>query len=188
MGRFKTPQQKKTESFKHDRVENGEYPHADRRNRPLTKALWRRKLRRTSKQLLSYVPEEVLQLPKRPERTWQKTSEGLPEYLERTERNRIERTAQNLFRRGYGPAAHARFRRVVESWMEGSSTKSATLADFYCGVLNGFADEFDHLRCHGRLSERRYFVAEFFRKEPELKRRFESWISALHGPPKSAQS
>ena len=39
MGRFKTPQLKKLESYAHDRTEGSEYPHADRRNRPIVKAL-----------------------------------------------------------------------------------------------------------------------------------------------------
>jgi len=156
MARSKAPQQKKRESYAHDRVPGGEYPHADRKNRPLVKAIRKRKLRRTSNQMLSSVPEDILQLPKRPRRTWQKTSMSLPEYIRSVEQNRVERTAHNLFRRGYNPATHARFRRVIESWMEGDSAKSAALAAFHCGVLNGFPDEFGRLRFHGGLPERRY--------------------------------
>src|SRR5271170_6522420 len=120
MARLKTPQQKKMDSYAHDRVEGGEYPHADRKNRPRVKAFGQRKLRRISKQLLAWQPEEVLQLPERPRWTWQKSSIRLPEHLESTQRQRIEREAHNIFRRGYSPATHAGFRRVLQSWMKGS--------------------------------------------------------------------
>jgi hypothetical protein len=136
MARLKTPQEKKKDSYAHDRVEGGEYPHADRKNRPLVKAIVRRELRRTSKQLLACQPEEVLQLPKRSPWTWQKNSVRLPEHLESTQRQRIEREAHNIFRRGYTAATHARFGHVLQSWMKGNSEYSSSVADFYMSVLD----------------------------------------------------
>jgi hypothetical protein len=85
MARFKTPQEKKEDSYTHDRVEGGEYPHADRKNRPRVKAFGQRQLRRISKQLVARQPEEVLQLPGRPLWTWQQTGVRLPEHLESTQ-------------------------------------------------------------------------------------------------------
>src|SRR5438067_859261 len=98
MARFKTPQQKKKNSYAHDRVEGGEYPHADRKNRPRVKARGQWQLRRVSKQLLAWQAEEVLQLPERSRRTWGKSGVRLREHLESTLRHRIEREAHNIFR------------------------------------------------------------------------------------------
>jgi len=72
MPRFKTPQQKKKDSYAHNRVKGGEYPHADRKNRPRVKAFGQRELRRISKQLAT-------------------SGVRLPEHLESTQRQRIER-------------------------------------------------------------------------------------------------
>jgi hypothetical protein len=88
MARPKTPQQKKEDSYAHDRVEGGEYPPADRKNRPRVKALVQRELRRISKQLLASQPEDVLQLAQRPRWTWRKSNVRLPEHLESTQRHR----------------------------------------------------------------------------------------------------
>jgi hypothetical protein len=180
MARPKTPQQKKKDSYAHDRVEGGEYPHADRKNRPRVKAFGQRRLRRISKQLLAWQPEEVLQLPERSLWTWQKTGVRLPEHLESTHRQRIEREAHNIFRRGYGPATHARFRRVLQSWMKGGSEQSSSLAEFYYGVFNQFPDEPEGPPYgQGWLPQRRHFLGRFFSKEPALKRRFQNWITGL---------
>ena len=186
MARFKTPQQKKKESYAHDQVEGGEYPHADRKNRPRVKALGQRQLRRRSKQLITSQPAEVLQLPERPLWTWQKSGVRLPEHLKRTKRHRIEREAHNLFRKGYDPATHARFRRVMQSWMEGATEQSASLAEFYLGVLSHFPGERkDPPSGQAWLPQRRDFLRQFFSEEPELKSRFQSWIAALKRTAKS---
>ncbi len=180
MARLKTPQQKKKESYAHDRVEGGEYPHADRKNRPRIKALGQRQLRRTSRQMLSSQPEEVLQLSGRSHWTWLKSGVRLQEHLESTQKHRIEREAHNIFRRGYNPATHARFRRVMQSWLKGGSEQSALLAEFYSRVINQFPDEGQGPSYgQGWLPERRYFLKRFFSKEPELKRSFQSWIDQL---------
>ncbi len=180
MVRSKTPQQKKKESYASDRVEGGEYPHADRRNRPRTKAQGQRQLRRVSKQLLTTEPEETLQLPNRTRLGWCKSSVGLPEHLERTKRNRIEREAHNIFRKGYSTITHARFRDVVNTWMNGVSPQTALLADFYHNVLNGFPDEAQGTPYgQGWLPQRREFLRRFFDQEPDLRRSFEEWIGKL---------
>ena len=186
MARFKTPQQKKKDSYAHDQVEGGEYPHADRKNRPRAKALGQRQFRHQTKQLIASQPEEVLQLPERPLWTWGKSGVRLPEHLKRTKRHRIEREAHNLFRRGYDSATHARFRRVVQSWMEGASEQSESLAEFYLGVLGQFPSELEGPPYgQGWLPQRRDFLRQFFSKEPELKRRFQNWIAALKRTAKS---
>jgi hypothetical protein len=179
MTRFKTPQQKKNDSYAHDRVEGGQYPHADRKNRPRVKAFGQRELRRISKQLLAWQPEEVLQLPERPRWAWQKNGVRLPEHLESTQRQRIEREAHNIFRKGYGPATHARFRRVLQSWMKGSSEYSSFVAQFCMSVLN-LADEL-HPPVYGpgSLHQRRDFLRQFFAKEPGLDRDFRNWVRKL---------
>ena len=162
MARVKTPQQKKKESYARDRVEGGEYPHADRKNRPRVKALGQRQLGRTSRQMLASQPEDVLQLPERSGGVWRKSGVRLSEHLQSTRRDRIEREAHNIFRRGYGPATHARFRRVVQSWMNGGSEQSASLAEFYSGVVNQFPDDPQGSDCRGSLFERHYFLRQFF--------------------------
>lgn len=179
MARLKTPQQKKKESYEHDRVEGGEYPHADRKNRPRVKAFGQRELRRISKQLLAWKPEEVLQLPTRARWTWQKSGIRLPEHLEATKRQRIEREAHNIFRRGYSPATHARFRSVLQSWISGSSEYSSSVARFYLSVLN-LADKL-HPPVYGpgSLHQRRDFLRQFFAKEPGLERDFQNWAHNL---------
>ena len=174
----KTPQQKKKESYAHDRVEHGN-PHADRRNRPLVKAAGNRVLRRTAKQLLGSQPEEGVQLPERPRRTWFKTSVDLSRHLAKTRQARIEREAHNLFRRGYGPATHARFRQVVLSWIEGRTEKSAALASFQAIVLIPPPKGVDVSKHRPDLWERNYFLRRFFSKEPDLKRRFEAWLTSF---------
>jgi hypothetical protein len=176
MSRLKTPQQKKQASYTHDRVEGGEYPHADRRNRPRLKAREQRQLRRASKQMLASKRDEFLQLPERPRLRWGKNAVPLPEHLIETERNRIEREAHNVFRKGYGPATHARFRRMLQSWMKGKSQQSASLADFYRALIS--PNENEHIG--PQYQKRRHFLRRFFNREPKLKRSFENWI-ALFG-------
>ncbi len=178
MAGFRTPQQKKEQSYERDRVDRGEYPHADRKNRPRVKAAGWQQVRRASRQLLASQPEEVLQMPSRPRVTWRDRGIRLSEHVASTQRLRIEREAHNLFRRGYGPATHARFRRVVESWLKGGSEQSAALAEFYSSVLNRFPGEPQGDCIPRDLTERRYFLLSFFAKEPELKRRFQKWIAS----------
>jgi hypothetical protein len=179
MARLKTPQQKKKDSYAHDRVEGGEYPHADRKNRPRVKAFGQRELRRISKQLLAWQPEEVLQLPERPRWTWQKSSVRLPEHLESTQRQRIEREAHSIFRRGYSPAKHARFRRVLQSWMKGGSEHSTSVVQFYMSVLNLVDKLHPPVYGPGSLHQRRDFLRQFFAKEPGLKQEFQNWVQSL---------
>jgi hypothetical protein len=188
MGRFKTPQRKKKESYAHDRMEGGEYPHADRRNRPQVKAQGNRQLRRRANQLLAAEPGEIVQLPRRMNRDWLKSSQRLPDYLERTKINHITREANNIFRRGYSYATHTRFRRVLKTWMNGDTQYSSALADYYHGLLNGFPQELhaasilaDKWSWGGylRLSERRRFLKRFFSVEPDLKHQFQNWIESL---------
>jgi hypothetical protein len=185
MGRAKTPQQKKQESYAHDRIEGAEYPHSARRNRPRVKAFGQREIRHIAKQLLSSQPEEVLQLPARTRWRPMKSAVPLPEHLESTRRQRIEREAHNLFRKGYSPATHARFRRVIESWIQGGSEQSASLAEFYVSVLNAFPGE--TWGSDGRsMAPRRDFLNQFFDREPALKRSFQQWISTLRSVKKRA--
>ena len=176
MSRLKKPQQKKQASYAHDRVEGGEYPHADRKNRPRLKALAQRQHRRTAKQMLASKPDEVLQLQERPRLRWTKNAVRLPDHLIETQRQRIEREAHNFFRKGYGLATHAHFRRVVQSWMKGGSEQSASLADLYR------ANPDEDVRPPNekvRLSKRRYFLRQFFNREPKLKSCFENWIASF---------
>ena len=178
MSRLKTPQQKKQASYAHDRVEGGEYPHADRKNRPRLKALAQRQHRRTAKQMLANKPDEVLQLQERPQLRWAKNTVRLPEHLIETQRQRIEREAHNIFRKGYSPATHARFRRVIQSWMKGGSEQSASLADFYRAVINP-DDDGRPPNGRVRLSKRRYFLRQFFSREPKLKSSFDDWVASF---------
>jgi hypothetical protein len=179
MARAKTPQQKKQESYARDRVEGARYPHGARKSRPRVKARAQRHLRRKSRQQLASEPEEVLQLEAKPRRTWQKTGIPLPKHLIATRKTRIERAAHNIFKKGYGPTTHARFRRVVESWIQGGSAQSAALADLYDamfhpeerGIQPFFGPEWAY--------QRDYFLRQFFRREPELKRRFDRWIASF---------
>lgn len=175
MSRLKTPQQKKRASYAHDRVEGGEYPHADRKNRPRLKALAQRQHRRTAKQILASKLDDVPQLQERSRLGWTKNTVRLAAHLLETQMQRIERQADNIFRKGYGAATHARFRRVVQSWMQSGSEQSASLADFYRTVMHPHADP----RSNGRasLSHRRNFLRQFFNREPHLKIRFENWIA-----------
>jgi hypothetical protein len=179
MVRTKTPQQKKKESYAHDRVDRGEYLHADRRNRPLVKARGRRELRRVSKLLLASQPEEVLQMPGLFRQTWHGRSISLPEHLERVKRRRIEREEQNVSRARYGPESAARFRRIVKSLMKDGRNRSAALAEFYSGVLNRFPDETQGREFFPGLTELREMVARAFANSPGLKLRFQKWIASV---------
>ena len=180
MLQVKTPRQKKQQSYDRDRVEGGKYPHADRKNRPRVKALGKRQLRHVSKQALAFQPEETLQLPERTQFRWGKTSVKLREHVTWTQVSRLQREAHNIFRRGYCPATHARFKRVMQSWLEGHSEQSSALAAFYAGVLNRFPDELEAGEM--RLRDRRDFLEKFFSKEPALKRDLETWIDAVRPP------
>src|SRR5262245_51258825 len=178
MSRLKTTQEKKQASYAHDRVEGGEYPHADRKNRPRLKALAQRQHRRRAKQMIASKPDEVLQLQERPRLRWIKNSVRLSKHLIETQRQRIEREAHNIFRKGYGPTTHARFRRVIQSWMKGGSEQSESLADFYRAIIN--PDEgAPPPNQRARLSKRRYFLRLFFNREPKLKNCFENWIASF---------
>ena len=179
MARVKTPQQKKQESYAHDRVDGADYPHADRKNRPRFKARTTRQLRRSAKQMLASQPEEVVQLQERPKRRWHKTGVPLSERLIATQKKRIEREAYNIFRKRYGPATHARFRRVVESWMKGKSDHSSELAGLYRKLLNPDDEGIQAFFGPEYSYERGYFLRQFFHREPVLKRDFDKWIASF---------
>jgi hypothetical protein len=176
MTRAKSPQQKKEESYAHDQVEGGEYPHADRKNRPRVKAFGQRELRHRAKQILASQPEETLQLPTKPRWRWGKSGVRLPEHLESTRHQRLAREAHNIFRKGYSRATHARFRHVIQSWIQ---SNSQPIAEFYHGVLNRFPDE----PVYGNsMTQRRDFLRQFFASEPDLRGSFEHWISVTRTP------
>jgi hypothetical protein len=180
MARVKTPQQKKQESYAHDRADGPEYPHAERKNRPRFKARTKRQLRRSAKQTLASQPEEILQLQERPKRTWHKTGVPLSAHLIATQKKRIQREAHNIFRKGYGPATHARFRRlVVESWMKGESEHASALADLYRKLLNPDDEGIQAFFGPEYSYERGYFLRQFFIREPVLKRDFDTWIASF---------
>jgi hypothetical protein len=175
--RAKTPQQKKHESYANDRVEGGEYAHADRKNRPRVKARGQRQLRRASKQQIKIQDPEELQLASRASTRWLNSTVGLAEHLTQTNLRRVWRESHNLFRQGYGPNTHARFRAVIESWMAGATGHSVTLAEFYAeqlAVISG--DDRSTARGIRRHTE---FLSQFFANEPQLLIRFEKWISNL---------
>ena len=66
----------------------------------------------------------------------------LRKLVEETQESRIARSAHNIFKHGYSPVTHARFRRrVLRSWMKRQSEQSLALAKFYWGVLRGVPDE-----------------------------------------------
>ncbi|HXS95593.1 MAG TPA: hypothetical protein VN736_13400 [Candidatus Limnocylindrales bacterium] len=186
MARAKTPQQKKQDSYAHDRADGAEYPHAERKNRPRFKARTKRQLRRAAKQMLASQPEDVLQLQERPKRKWHKTGVALSEHLIDTQKKRIELEAHNIFRKGYGPATHARFRRVVESWMKGESEHSSALADLYRKLLNPDDEGIQAFFGPEYSWERGYFIRQFFSREPALKRTFDGWLASFrrHSKPR----
>ncbi len=132
--------------------------------------------------MLASQPEEVLQLQERPKWGWQKTGVRLPEHLTATLKNRIEREAHNIFRRGYGPATHARFRRVLNCWMSSASDHSSALADLYRKILNPDAEGGYRFSGPNRIDERRYFLTQFFRRDPALKSAFKKWMASLREP------
>ena len=182
MGRSKTPQLKKQESYKHDRVEGGEYPHADRRNRPVVKALGKRQVRHRANQFLATNPDCDLQpLPTRPKKSWRNSSRSLTERLKGTQARRNTGRAHNILDKGYTLDRHARFRRVLLAWVaEASGEHAAALAELYHGILTEFPEEGvewgrDIVR---RWNVRRAFLSRFFACEPELKDQFKSWIDA----------
>src|SRR2546425_10100696 len=98
MGRFKTPQQKKKESYEQDRVEGWGCPHGKRRNRPIVKALMRRQGRRIADRSVSSQAEQN-SIDRSFNRTWPSTV-PLPERLERSANGRFQREWHNRFRRG----------------------------------------------------------------------------------------
>jgi len=129
--------------------------------------------------MLASQPEEVLQLQERPKRKWRKTGVPLSERLMATRKKRIEREAHNIFRKGYGPATHARFRRVVESWMKGESEHSSALADLYRKLLNPDDEGIQAFFGPEYSYERGYFLRKFFSREPALQRDFDEWIASI---------
>jgi hypothetical protein len=177
MSRCKTPQRKKAESYKHDRLEHGKYPHADRKNGPRQKARSQRALRRAAKRILSSQPEESAQTPGLG-RPWLKTSKPLADHVAETARNRIEREAHNLFRKGYGPRTHGQFRRVFQSWMRGRSEHSAALADFYAEIVDSLGAWPPWHPCRKHLE----FISQLFRNEPVLEKEFRAWIARFRQP------
>jgi len=179
MGRLKTPQKKKEESYKHDRVDRCKNPHADRKNRPRVKARGRRQLRRVSKLLLAAQAEDVLQLPNLFRQTWHGKAIPLPDHLERAKRRRIERAERDVPVALTGPKAAVRFRRIVESMMGIRSKPALYVAEFYSGVLNRFPGETPGREFFPRLTELRDMVARAFANSPGLERRFREWIASV---------
>ncbi len=179
MARRKTPQQKKEDSYAHDRVDGAEYPHAGRKNRPRFKARTKRQLRRAAKQILATQAEDTVQIRERPKRKWHKYTVSLSDHLAATQKKRVEREAHNIFRKGYGPATHARFRRVVESWIKSQSEHSLALADLYRKLLNPGTEGIQAFFGSEYSYERSYFLRQFFRREPALKRDFDQWIASF---------
>ena len=97
---------------------------------------------------------------------------------------RVQREAHNIFRSGYSEGNHAKFRRVLTTWMLGRSRHLVGLARFY----RSFFEE--ELPIRARFMDvRRNFLTEFFAKEPALGRkysvRFGKWrrvIGSAQGP------
>jgi hypothetical protein len=142
--------------------------------------IWPARTEKDIQALLVWQPEEVLQLPERPRWYWGKSGVRLPEHLESTQRQRIEREAHNIFRAGYCPSTHARFRRVLQSWIKSSSEHSSSVAQFYISVLNLEDKIHPPVRGFpGSLHQRRDFLGQFFAKEPGLKRDFRNCVHNL---------
>ena len=178
----KTPQLKKLESYKNDRVEGGEYPQADRHNRPAVKALGRRQVRHNANQFLAVNPEAELQpsATELPKKVWRNVSRKLPEHIESTRWRRNMHRAHNILDKGYTADRHARFRRVLSAWLaEGDSEHTRALAEFYQGIHYGFAEESgeESFGISLEWAPRRTFLYRFFETEPELKAQFEGWIA-----------
>ena len=173
MGRPKTPQQKKNEAYSHDRVQSRGCPHGTRRNRPEIKSLNHRQKRHAVNRAVESEAEQGAVEKKVGVGDWPDT-DPLRERVQLKLKGRVQREAHNIFRSGYNEGNHARFRRVLMTWMLGNSPHLLGLARFY----RSFFEE--ELPINARfVDERRDFLTQFFAKEPGLKRKFQRWIQHM---------
>jgi hypothetical protein len=173
MGRPKTPQQKKREAYSHDRVQSPGCPHGTRRNRPEVKALNHRQKRRAVNRAVESEPEQDAIEREIGTSHWRDT-DPLRERVQLKLNGRVQREAHNIFRSGYGEENHAKFRRVLTTWMLGRSRHLVGLARFY----RSFFEE--ELPIRARFMDvRRNFLTQFFAKEPALGRKFQRWIQQM---------
>ncbi len=175
MGRPKTPQQKKSEAYSHDRVQSRGCPHGTRRNRPEVKALNHREKRHAVNRAVESGAEQDAIEREIGIGHWPDT-DPLRERVEFKLDGRVQREAHNIFRSGYSAENHAKFRRVLMTWMVGRSRHLVGLARFY----RSFSEEELPIRARSR-DVRRDFLTQFFAKEPALKRKFQRWIQHMAG-------
>lgn len=176
MRRFKTPQEKKRESYTLDRRSTDEYPHSSRRNRPRKKARGQRKYRRQSEQLLRTAKNRLDPDDARPELpnflregTWRKSGDiSLAEKVNRGLDRRVWRIGWNCFKRGYSPAGRGRFKQIAIALIQGNSENSAKIAQHFNAIINGDGDGF-----------LRYWLNRFFDDEPSIAAEFKQWIRQM---------
>ena len=101
-------------------------------------------------------------------------TDPLRERLQLKFNGRVQREAHNIFRSGYSEENHARFRRVLATWMEGRSRHLVDLARFYGSY---FEEEIPIVA--RSIDVRRSFLTQFFAKEPALEKKFRRWIQQI---------
>jgi len=170
MGRSKTPQEKKREAYAHDRVQGQGCPHGRRRNRPEVKALNHRQKRHAVNRVAESEAEQGA-IERTIGGSHGRDTDPLQERVQFKLNARVQRESHNIFRSGYSAETHARFRRVLMTWMQGRSRHLVDLARFY----RSYFEEEIPIACR-TVDVRRDFLTQFFAKEPALERRFRRWI------------
>jgi hypothetical protein len=144
----KTPPERKADEYANEyRYEAWKSPHADRRNRPLKKALEQRQRRRQIRQVLPTTPASVgsdladelttAATPVRqPSLRHSSTAVPLAEHLRRNQDRRLRAVGRKHFGGRYDSKTHRkRFTRFLENVASGGTADSVYLAGFFRDLL-----------------------------------------------------
>ena len=185
----KPPGQRKEEEYSNEyRYKAWHSSKADRRNRPLLKAIEHRSLRRKVKQVFPAQPSgvepevadamttEATPAPLPSYRTYSSTAVPLAQHLRRSRYRRLAATGRHFFRSPYASAVHREpFSRFLENVLAGGTGDSVELARLFKGLLDsdGVIDR--------RWLHRSTWIQSFLRDEPHWEPRLRARIARTLG-------
>lgn len=182
----KTPQQKKTESYRKDRVVVAEYPHAKRKTKPRRKKRANGELRHRIKQTLDserlrgeYLDGTAAEAFRRRSDVYSITC-ALGECVEFRQRARIFRVGDNFFRHAYDSKRdRERFIRFLTALTTGRTGQSKELAAHFAVYLQPPEVLPDKHLARRHIPQRHRWLNAFFVDEPSWRDRLMRWIRSL---------
>lgn len=189
MRRRKPPGQSKVEEYSNEKRHKAWHSSkADRRNRPLSKAIEQRSHRRKVKQVFPSQPSAV-----EPDTADAMTSEAttpvhelwyrysstavpLAEHLRRSRSRRLRATGRHFFRYLYTPAVHREpFGRFLEDVLAGGTGDTVELARLFQDILDNSGT------AYVGWPARSAWLHEFLQDEPQWEPRLRAWIARTLG-------